>query len=129
MTKENAAQLQTRIAKEAAALLRLSESSVSVEPYSKTIRIIGEAWKLPTSMTEEAKRIVASESAKPEIPEADLPINELGRVTLQNVWELFETATQLEDKAERTSLYELACELAEIQNLDDWVVDIVNAQS
>ena len=41
--------------------------------------------------------------------------------TLKNIWGLFETAVQLNSAKERLTLYDLARELEETQNLLDWI--------
>jgi len=44
-----------------------------------------------------------------------------GMETLDNVWGLFETATRLNSRKQRVELFKLAGELAECQNLPDWI--------
>ena len=53
--------------------------------------------------------------------ESELPMNATGAETLENVWALFETATRLDTRREREALFDLAGELAECQNLADWL--------
>ena len=48
-------------------------------------------------------------------------MNASGTETLDNVWALFETAIRLDRLKDRKLLYCLAGELAESQNLADWV--------
>ena len=38
------------------------------------------------------------------------------------IWDLFETAVQLDDREQREALFRLASELAETQNLLDWIL-------
>ena len=62
-----------------------------------------------------------SEDAAHILPETELPMNATGAETLENVWALFETATRLDTRREREALFDLAGELAECQNLADWL--------
>lgn len=48
-------------------------------------------------------------------------MNVSGMETLDNVWDLFETATRLDSQEQREALFSLANELAETQNLLDWI--------
>ena len=48
-------------------------------------------------------------------------MNATGMETLDNVWDLFETAVQTDSREQRTALFNLASELAECQNLLDWI--------
>ena len=41
--------------------------------------------------------------------------------TLDNVWDLFESAVQMDSQEQRTAMFKLANELAECQNLLDWI--------
>ena len=58
---------------------------------------------------------------EPAYPEAELPMNATGMETLDNVWALFETVVRLDDGGERSMLFHTATELAECQNLLDWI--------
>lgn len=62
-----------------------------------------------------------SEETAHILPETELPMNATGAETLENVWALFETATRLDTRREREALFDLAGELAECQNLADWL--------
>ena len=62
-----------------------------------------------------------SEETAHILPETELPMNATGAETLENVWALFETAIQLDTRREREALFDLAGELAECQNLTDWL--------
>ena len=60
------------------------------------------------------------EDAQHVLPEKELPMNATGADTLSNIWDLFESAMQLESKEQRMVLYNMARQLEEIQNLQDW---------
>ena len=94
--------------------------------------MIGRAWSLPAEVTAEnlslirrekdaLRRIAAGESACHVLPKQELPMNATGMETLDNVWDLFETAAQLDSREQRMALFNLANELAECQNLLDWI--------
>ena len=48
-------------------------------------------------------------------------MNATGMETLDNVWDLFESAVQMDSQEQRTAMFKLANELAECQNLLDWI--------
>lgn len=137
MTAERAKEFQTRITKEAIALMvnhggSVSEEDVSVAHYEKAVTLIGKAWSLPAEATMEnlgliqrerdaLRRIAVGENASHVLPEQELPMNATGMETLDNVWDLFETSVRLDSGAQRAALFKLANELAECQNLLDWI--------
>lgn len=141
MTTERAQELQVRITKEALALMVIhgeivstapSEEDVSVAHFEEAVTLIGKAWNLPAGDTTESldlierekdvlRRIAAGESASHVLLESELPMNATGMETLDNVWDLFETAVQMDDLEQRTAMFKLASELAECQNLLDWI--------
>ena len=93
MTTDRAKELQVRITKEALALMVIHGESVSA----------------------------AGEDASHVLPETELPMNDTGLETLNNVWDLFETAVQMDSWEQRMVTFKLASELAECQNLLDWI--------
>ncbi len=106
--------------------------SISVDQYEQAVTLIGQAWALPSETTEEnlgllrqerdvLRRIAAGETAGHVLPEAELPMNASGMETLDNVWDLFETAVRLDSQEQRAAMFKLANELAESQNLLDWI--------
>ena len=141
MTTERAKELQVRITKEALALMVIhgegvsaaaSEEDVSLAHYEEAVTLIGKAWGLPTEATAEnldliqrekdvLRRLAAGEDASHVLPEEELPMNASGMETLDNVWDLFETAVQMDSREQRTAMFKLASELAECQNLLDWI--------
>ena len=66
-------------------------------------------------------RFIESKSNERVYPEDALPMNASGMETLENVWDLFETAIQLDDINERTTVFNIASELAECQSLTEWI--------
>ena len=132
MTIENAKDLQLRLAKEAVALMVFHGECVHLQPFKESIVLIGEAWDVPVGDTNtslelinqewNAVRVVEDpEDAQHVLPEKELPMNAIGADTLNNIWGLFESAMHLERKEERMVLYNMARQLEEIQNLQDWL--------
>lgn len=141
MTTERAMELQTNITKEALALMVIHRESVSAAPreeavsvahFEEAVKLIGKAWSLPPEVTaanlamieqerEVLRKLAAGEKTVHVLPEQELPMNATGLETLDNVWDLFETATHLDSREQRTALFDLANELAECQNLLDWI--------
>jgi len=132
MTTERAKEFQMQITKEAIALMVIHGEDISVEHYEETVNLIGQAWSLPAEVTAESlgliqrekdalRRISAGEGTSHVLPEQELPMNATGMETLDNVWDFFETATQLESVEQRMAVFKLAGELAESQNLLDWI--------
>lgn len=132
MDKERALELQRRISEEALALLVIHGSAVETDDYERAIILTGAAWGLdPKSAAEQLELIVREkemvhsaadpETAQHVLTESDLPMNASGMETLDNIWDLFETAVQMDDREQRAALFRLASELAETQNLLDWI--------
>ena len=141
MTTERAQELQTAITKEALALMVIhgdyvctaaEADDIHVSHFEKVIKLIGEAWGLPERVTtanlsmldqerEVVRKLGAGEDVEHIMPENELPMNATGMETLDNVWGLFETAVAVDDREQRTALLNLAQELAECQNLLDWI--------
>lgn len=136
MTTERARKFQLQITKEALAQMVIYSEGAngdgsSVAHYEKAVTLIGKAWGLPAEATAEALSLIqrekdtlrkaAGESASHVLPEDELPMNATGTETLDNIWDLFETAVQLESREQRITLYRLAEELADCQNLLDWI--------
>lgn len=132
MTTERAKDFQAQITKEALALMVIHGESISVDHYEQAVTLIGQAWALPSEATDEnlaliwqerevLRRIAAGETAGHVLPEAELPMNASGTETLDNVWDLFETAVRLDSQEQRAAMFTLANELAECQNLLDWI--------
>ena len=131
MTTERAKEFQKRITKEALALMVIHGESVSAAPYEEdvsvahfeeAITLIGKAWDLPAEAAAENLDLIRREKdASHVLPEEELPMNASGMETLDNVWDHFETAVQMDSREQRTAMFRLASELAECQNLLDWI--------
>lgn len=132
MTKENAAALQERIAREAIALMRACESEMDCTGYKEAITLIGQAWDLPDGSAqqqieqirhEKSRYRGAGEQTDDFLKETELPMNASASETLQNMRELLATSLRLESKADRIKMCELAMLLADTQNLDEQMAE------
>lgn len=131
MTIDTAKELQMNIAKEGLALLVLHPTA-DVQLYRESITLIGAAWGIPAKDTiaslalldrEREAILTAGENGTVAhmLPEEELPMNASGMETLDNIWDLFETALHTENLRERMKLFEMAKWLEESQNLLDWI--------
>ena len=131
MNTEAAMELQMRLAKEALAMLVI-HPTFDVQLYRESIMEIGEAWELPADATLEALALIEHERLAIQkageggvvqhiLPEEELPMHATGTETLDNVWDLFETALHTENLRERMKLFEMAKWPEESQNLLDWI--------
>ena len=131
MNTEAAMELQMRLAKEALAMLVI-HPTFDVQLYRESIMEIGEAWELPADATLEALALIEHERLAIQkageggvvqhiLPEEELPMHATGTETLDNIWDLFETALHTENLRERMKLFEMAKWLEESQNLLDWI--------
>lgn len=131
MNTEAAMELQMRLAKEALAMLVI-HPTFDVQLYRESIMEIGEAWELPADATLEALALIEHERLAIQkageggvvqhiLPEEELPMHASGMETLDNIWNLFETALHTENLRERMKLFEMAKWLEESQNLLDWI--------
>ena len=133
MDKERASELQRRISEEAIASLSINGNWIKTDDYERAIILTGAAWGLDPKSAAERLELIVRESAVVQnatdleavqhvLPESSLPINASGMETLDTIWDLFETAVQLDDREQREALFRLASELAETQNLLDWIL-------
>ena len=128
MNLERGRKLQERVAKEAIALLTLSGTPADTAKHEQAVSLSGKVWDIPEEETKKwldaiARERVCAETGSEEhvYPEGELPIIASGMETLDAVWDLFETSIHLNGEQERTALFDLANELAEAQNLLDWI--------
>lgn len=128
MNLERAQEHQERIAKEGLAMLTLFGTGIDTVQWEQAVELISKAWNIPQDDTRRwlddlsQERKYAEEGTSQHVyPEEELPMNATGTETLNNVWDLFETATQLDDQTERQAIFDLAMALADQQNLLDWI--------
>lgn len=121
-------ELQERIGLDALTQLTLLGTSADTGMQERCIRIVGETWDIPDAETQEwldaiTKERGYSESDSPEHvrPEEELPVNLSGLETLNMIWDLFETAAQMDDLSDRQEMLDFAKWMEESQNLLDWI--------
>ena len=121
-------ELQERIGLDALTLLVLFGDSISTEMHERSIRMVGKTWGIPDAETQEwldaiAKEHSYAESGSPEHvrAEEELPVNLSGLETLNMIWDLFETAVQMDDLSDRQEMLDFAKWMDESQNLLDWI--------
>lgn len=133
MRKEKAIEMQIKLAHEAAMMIQLAGSNHDTQSFENAIRLIGKAWSLEEKDTERSLLLIDKErEAMVELEKGNqadhiLPEDELldawsGRECIEMMEGLFETVIRLDSAAERTALYNTAMESAEIQNLDDCII-------
>lgn len=122
MDMERAREFQEKMVKETVSLLYLIGDEADISKWVHSISLIGTAWGIPAEDTERGMDVILGAHRQKDIyPEGELPINATGMETLDNIWDLFETAVNLDNRQERELLFQLATELAEYHNLLDWI--------
>ena len=121
-------ELQERIGLDALTQWTLFGTATDTGMQERCIRIVGKTWDIPEEETQAWLDAIARERSYAESgssehvrPDDELPVNLSGLETLNMTWDLFETAVQLDDQEQREALFRLASELAETQNLLDWI--------
>lgn len=133
MKKENAVKLQRRIAVEAIALLSLGGTAADTRLHEQAIPLIGAAWGLPADAAlgqldlilrekTAVRSMEAGEEAQHVLADKDIPQAATGLEILTLTRGLFETALHLDGQKDRQAMFDLAGELEEALNLDDWIV-------
>ena len=121
-------ELQERIGLDALTQWTLFGTATDTGMQERCIRIVGKTWGIPDAETQEwldaiAKEHSYAESDSPEHvrPEKELPVNLSGLETLNMIWDLFETAVQMDDLSDRQEMLDFAKWMEESQNLLDWI--------
>ena len=121
-------ELQERIGLDALTLLVLFGDSISTEMHERSIRMVGKTWDIPEEETQAWLDAIARERSYAESgssehvrPEEELPVNLSGLETLNMIWDLFETAVQMDDLSDRQEMLDFAKWMEESQNLLDWI--------
>ncbi len=132
MTIENAKVLQERLAEEAAAQVQVQGSKeLADDACIHSIGIARKAWGIPADETanrqtraleEQTPRVggvgtredAADSSTRHSAPD-------MAKKAMQTVWDLFETALDLDDDADRYKLFDTAHALAEVYLPPDWL--------
>lgn len=121
-------ELQERIGLDALTQLTLVGTAADTGMQERCIRIVGKTWGIPEEETqgwldaiEKEHGYVKSGSSEHVRSEDELPIHLSGLETLNMIWDLFETAIQMDDLSDRREMLDFAKWMEESQNLLDWI--------
>ena len=101
-----------------------------VAPLEAGVGLIAKAWNLPqeslqasTDLLQKEKDLVRSGSSEAALPDSEMLEPYDGRMIIELLWGLFETAIRLEEAQDRTAIFDLALLVAESLNLDSWIAE------
>ena len=121
-------ELQERIGLDALTQWTLFGTATDTGMQERCIRIVGKTWDIPEEETQAWLDAIARERSYAESgssahvrPEEALPVNLSGLETLNMIWDLFETAVQMDDLSDRQEMLDFAKWMEESQNLLDWI--------
>ena len=131
MTIENAKVLQERLADEAIAQVQVQGGKELADACIHSIGIVGKAWGISANETanrqtraqEEQTRRVGDVGAREDAADSGTRHSapDMAKKAMQIVWDLFETALDLDDDADRYKLFDTAHALAEVYLPPDWL--------
>ena len=131
MTIENARALQEQLANEAIAQLRKNGSNELADDCIRSIAIVGKAWGIPADETtrrqactqQEQTQRVGDAGPRENTADSDMLHPAPGEVVkvMQLVWDMFETALDLGDDADRYRLFDTAHALAAAYLPPEWL--------
>ena len=131
MTIENARVLQEQLANEAIAHLQENGSKELADDCVRSIAVVGKAWGIPVDETvrrqvraqQEQTRHVGDTGPRENTDDlgAQPPAPDKVVKVMQLVWDMFETALDLGDDADRYRLFDTAHTLAAVYLLPDWL--------
>ena len=128
MAIENARALQEQLANEAIIRQRKNESKELADDCIRSIAIVGKAWGIPADETarrqaraqQEQTRHVGDAGPRETMGTRHHAPDMFTRV-MQFVWDMFETALDLGDDADRYRLFDTAHALAAVYLPPDWL--------
>ena len=99
-------------------------------PLEAGVGLIAKAWGLPqedqqasAALIQKDKEFVLSGSQTTALPDSEMLEPYDGKMIVELLWGLFETAVRLEEAQERTAVYDLALLMAESLSLDSWIAE------
>lgn len=129
MNKQEAAALQEAMAKEAVALLRVTEGQGDTSKFERVIPLIGSAWWLPVESSHRCLDTITKEKGGTQVfTEECLTMNATPAETVANLLALVETAMAVRTFQNCKTILELAQELAVTQNLLEELKEYPSAQ-
>ena len=131
MTVENARALQEQLANEAIAQLRKNGSKELADDCIRSITIVGKAWGIPADETahrqaraqQEQTQRVGDVEPRENTADSDMLHSAPDKAVkvMQLTWDMFETALDLGDGADRYRLFDTAHALAAVYLLPEWL--------
>ena len=99
-------------------------------PMEAGVMLIAKAWGLPQESLQASLDLLAKErqllrsgSGEDALPDSELLEPYDGRMIVELLWGLFETAIKLEDAQDRAAMHKLALLMAESLSLDSWIAE------
>ncbi|MBD5152812.1 MAG: hypothetical protein HDT16_10225 [Oscillibacter sp.] len=99
-------------------------------PLEAGVALIAKAWNLPqeslqasADLIQKEKDLVLSGSSEAALPDSEMLEPYDGRMIIELLWGLFETAIRLEEAQDRAAIHDLARRMAESLNLDSWIAE------
>lgn len=90
--------------------------------------LICKAWGLPREdletsafLIQRQKELTAAGAGEAALPDDQLLEHYDGRMAVELIWGLFETAVRLEDAQDRATIHQLALTLADALDFDEWI--------
>ena len=130
MTIENARALQEQLVNEAR-VQQKNRNKELADDCIRSIAVVGKAWGIPVDETvrrqvraqQEQTRHVGDAGARENAADSDIlrPAPDEVVKVMQLVWDMFETALDLADDAERYRLFDTAHALAAVYLPPDWL--------
>lgn len=100
------------------------------DPLEAGAALIAKAWNLPqedqqasATLIQKEKELVLSGSQETALPDSEMLEPYDGRMIVELLWGLFETAVRLEEAKDRAAIHNLALLMAESLNLDSWIAE------
>ena len=131
MTIENAIVLQERLVAEAIVQLQKNGSKELADDCIRSIAVVGKAWGIPADETarrqtraqQEQTRHVGDAGPRESTAGPDMPPSAPDKAAkvMQLVWDMFETALDIGDDADRYRLFDTAHALAAVYLPPDWL--------
>ena len=95
-------------------------------PMEAGVMLIAKAWGLlqaSLDLLAKERQLLRSESGEDALPDSELLEPYDGRMIVELLWGLFETAIKLEDAQDRAAMHNLALLMAESLSLDSWIAE------
>lgn len=82
-----------------------------------------ESWQASADLIQKEKELVRSGSSEAALPDSEMLEPYDGKMIVELLWGLFETAVKLEDAQDRAAVHDLALRMAENLSLDSWIAE------